>query len=216
MIQRCCSLWLKKIPSGYMTFLSYSSLCCQLSRSGVAGCTLDLRSGNFLFHCKVSYIKRCFAGEHRRKEVLLKQTCERCMMLRRHINVIPQTVGAWALVHFAPPGYSSLTDVHACIGSPYIALLSSACGGAIERNLPKNFSVRFLLLPQAGWWALWFLLDWTALAGSHVVTAKWTGLQLLIPVWCFLLNWNCWYPDNENWTCPQRAICKQVYFHTMS
>ena len=28
----------------------------------------------------------------------------------------------------------------ACIGLPYIALLSSTCGNAIERNSPKNFS----------------------------------------------------------------------------
>jgi hypothetical protein len=77
-------------------------------------------------------------------------------------------------------------------------LLSLACGDAIERNSPKNLSwgsCDFLLLlqPQAGWWALWFLLNLTALASSCV--AKWTGLQLLVHVWCLEkgLNCSCWF-----------------------
>jgi hypothetical protein len=38
------------------------------------------------------------------------------------------------------------SDTHV-IDLPYIALLSSACGDTIERNLPKNCSLMFWWLP---------------------------------------------------------------------
>jgi hypothetical protein len=142
----------------------------------------------------------------------------RHVMFRRNINTTPQKVGAQALVGFALPHYS------AYIGSPYIALLSSVCSDTLERNLPKNFSWGScgflpLLWPWARWQAWWFLLDWTDLAGSRVVTAKWTGLHLLVRVWyllrrqncscwfvAFTTGVNCWHPDNEDWPHPQRTV----------
>jgi hypothetical protein len=82
------------------------------------------------------------------KDVLLGHTGERmfcysrhmkeCMMFMRDVNVTPWTLLAPALVCFAPPPYTSL--FYACIGSPFIVLLSSSCSDAIERSLPKNFS----------------------------------------------------------------------------
>ncbi|EDL96774.1 rCG50883, isoform CRA_a [Rattus norvegicus] len=41
--------------------------------------------------------------------------------------------------------------------------------------------------------------------------AKWTGLELLIHDLVFATELNCGYPGNENWTCLQRTICRQVY-----
>jgi len=58
----------------------------------------------------------------------------------RSINLTPQTVGdePWALVCSTSPFFSKDT---ACIGSPYIALLSSTCDkAAMERSSPKNCS----------------------------------------------------------------------------
>jgi hypothetical protein len=40
-----------------------------------------------------------------------------------------------------------------------------------------------------------FFLDWTAIADSLVVSAEWTGLQLLIPVGVLLVDWTA---DNED------------------
>ena len=70
------------------------------------------------------------------------------------------------------------------------------CGDAKERNSPKNFlwgSCGFLLFLLWLWaclLALQFFLNWTDLAFSCVVTAKCSGLQLLIHIvcsWTFLL-----------------------------
>lgn len=85
----------------------------------------------------------------------------------------PQTVGAGALIRFVQPRYYSLmTAVY--IGSPYIALLSFACGDVIERNSLKT-SLRFLQLTVS-------FLDSAAVADLCVVSSKWTRLQLLICV----------------------------------
>ena len=56
------------------------------------------------------------------------------MMFRRNINITPDS-GNQALLRLVP-----LHCYHTCIGSPYIVLLSFACGDVIERNSPKNFS----------------------------------------------------------------------------
>jgi hypothetical protein len=53
-----------------------------------------------------------------------------------------------------------------------------------------------------------FLQDWTIAAGLCVVSAKRTGLQLLICILCLLLDWTA---DKEGWACPQRTIVKQVH-----
>jgi hypothetical protein len=92
---------------------------------------------------------------------------------------------------------------HTCIGLLYIESLGCFCGDVIGRNLLKNVpwgSCGFLPLPQtqAGWWASWFLLDWTAsLAGSCGKSAKGTGLQLPMGVWCLLVDWT---ENHEDWS----------------
>jgi hypothetical protein len=112
----------------------------------------------------------------------------------------------FALLHLA-----SHHQWHACIVSPYIALLSSACGDAIEICSPENFlwgSCGFLMLPwqpRACWplaslglssglnCSCWFLcgvcqVEWTTATGFCVLSAKKTGLQLLISIGCLLLD----------------------------
>lgn len=42
-----------------------------------------------------------------------------------------------------------------------------------------------------------FLLNWATTTDSCLVFANWTGLLLLICVWCFGLD--CRYPDNKDW-----------------
>ena len=64
----------------------------------------------------------------------------------------------------------------------------------LTENLTKELLVRFLrilLLPwtQTSLAASQNRLHSTALADSCVVSAQWTGLQELIPVWCLLGNW---------------------------
>lgn len=45
-------------------------------------------------------------------------------------------------------GTAGYSDRHGCV-CLYVELLSFTCGNFIERNSPKNFSVRFLGLPVA-------------------------------------------------------------------
>ena len=64
----------------------------------------------------------------------------------------------------------------------------------LTEKLTKELVVRFLrilLLPwtQTSLAASQIRLHSTALADSCVVSAQWTGLQELIPVWCLLGNW---------------------------
>jgi hypothetical protein len=69
-----------------------------------------LQSEKFWFLWKVNYVKYCFAGAHKQKDVCFAEadTGERVfsyskhvkghMMFRRNLNMTPQTVGARALV----------------------------------------------------------------------------------------------------------------------
>jgi hypothetical protein len=117
----------------------------------------------------------------------------------------PQTVETQALVHFTRPCSSSLATCHVSISFPYIEFPSFTSGDFIERNSPENSSwdsCGFLLLPQflANWRAWQSLLDWTALADSCVVSAEWTGLQLLV---CLLLDWT---ENNKDWNRPKELV----------
>jgi hypothetical protein len=132
------------------------------------------------FFLKVGYVKWCFAGAHRWKDVLLKQMWKNvflkhtqvkgCLAIAntwkdvwwRSINVTPQTEEERALVWFAPPHYSWLTT------SMYWLTLHWDYWYALvvtpERNSSKNFlwgSYGFLVLQwsQVSWWALWFPQD---------------------------------------------------------
>lgn len=75
-----------------------------------------------------------------------------------------------------------------------------------ERNSPKNFlwgSCSFLMLPwpQANWWTLKFLQDWTISAGSCMVSAYWEDWTAAADSYLvFAMGLNCWYPANEDWT----------------
>lgn len=44
--------------------------------------------------------------------------------------------------------------------------------------------------------ALWFVLDQTSTAALCLVLA---------------IELDCWYPNNNEWNCPQRTTSKQVY-----
>ena len=117
---------------------------------------------------------------------------------------------------------ASLWWWHACVGSPYTALLNFACSDFIERNSLTNFkwdSCSFLMILQTltHWQVSQFLLDWTPLlihiwcllvdwtaaAGLCVVCVKWTELQLLIHVWCLLVDWT---KNNKDWDCPPKKL----------
>ena len=78
----------------------------------------------------------------------------------------------------------------------------------LREELAKGFcGSLWLPQPQASWRALSFLLDWTSFAGSCMVTAKWLDYS------CWFACGVCyWYPDNKDWTCPQRTMSKQSHF----
>jgi len=62
-----------------------------------------------------------------------------CTMFRRNINMTPFTdSGGWRIGLLCSA--SLFFTKNTCFGPPYIALLSLACGDAIERNSPKNLS----------------------------------------------------------------------------
>ena len=153
-------------------------------------------------------MKECFPKEDISERMFYSsEHVKRHMMFRRNINMISQTVGTWTLICIAPPHYSS--QGHTCIILPYIPLMSSACGEDIERNWQKKFSwVSFSFLPLLRYWqALQFILDSIALVVSSVFSAKrtdWTSCTDSYLV--FATGLNCWYPDNEDWTCLQRTI----------
>ena len=124
----------------------------------------------------------------------------------------------WKLDHwFTLLRLTCLHWPHPCIGSPYSELLSFACGDIIEVKAPKNFlwdSLNFFLSFPCfhGLWLTgepWGFLDWTALADSCVVSAEWTGWQLLIHVWCLLVDW---LRAIKIGITPQRTVSKQVHF----
>jgi hypothetical protein len=93
-------------------------------------------------------------------------------------------------------------------GSPCNASLIFFTCDFIEKNKPKKLSWYFdcFLLPSA-YRAFQFLLDRASTTDSCLAFANWSGLQLRIHVWCFILG--CWYPDNEDWNCPQWTTLKQ-------
>lgn len=70
-----------------------------------------------------------------------------------------------------------------CIGSPYIVLLSSAWGDSIERN-SCGFCC-FCGLRLVGESCRFFWIELPLLV-SVLVSAKRTGLELLIHIWCLL------------------------------
>ena len=117
------------------------------------------------------------------------------MMFKRNIDMTPQMDDVSSILAvLAWPSQSSLMT---CIGSPSVALLSFTCGDFIEENSSKKFSrdpLASCCFLRLG--AIRFLLDRTALADSCVVSAKWTGLQLLVCVWCLLMDWT---EINRDW-----------------
>jgi len=83
---------------------------------------------------------------------------------------------------------------HTCIGSPYISVLSSAYGDAVERNSPKEPLVKFLWLLAASTTSgqLASLVFSSGLNCSCwfvcVVSGERTRFQLLVRIWCLLLD----------------------------
>jgi hypothetical protein len=92
--------------------------------------------------------------------------------------------------------------------------LTFDCHDFVERNTPENFSWYFgcfLSFPTDSCQldrASQFLLDLASATDPCLVFLYWTGLLLLICVWCFWLD--CWYPDNEDCYCLQRTTSKHV------
>ena len=102
-----------------------------------------------------------------------------CMTLRTNINMTPMTVGTRALVCFSLHCYSSLRMLW--IGLPYTAVLSSAYGDVSEKNFSWS-SCGFCGLRHVG-------MPWGFSLVVCVVSAERTRLQLLIYIWCLLLDW---------------------------
>ena len=147
-------------------------------------------------------------------------------LFRKNINM---THRQWKLEHwFALFRLARSRWQHVCIGSPYIALLSFACGDFTERNWSKNFL----------WGSCGFLpLQWSQPVGEPC-SFFWIELPLLVPVWYLPggLNFSCWFLCGVcpvAWTAaaglylvftsrlhweqlrlesPQRTISKQVHF----
>ena len=128
-----------------------------------------------------------------------------CTLFRRNVD-ISKAVGAQALVCFAPPRHSSMT---ACMYWFTLHYVVEVHLWALHRKKLTKELMRFLQFLAACWQAsCCFLLDWTALADSCVVSAEWTGLQLLIHVWCLIVDWT---ENNEGWNCPKELFLKPVH-----
>ena len=178
--------------------------------------------------CWGTQVKGCLAKANTWKADFLKQTqVKGCLDIANMWKdtwwrsiMTPWTVGDkhWALVWFALPHYSSL-----CIGSPYIALLSSTFGNAsIQRDSPKNCSWGSCgsLLPP--WPHLRLVGEnysylvsaspkgWTVAAGLCLVSAcleDWSAAAE--PYLVFATGLNC---CPGRWAHSQRTIAEQVHF----
>ena len=108
---------------------------------------------------QLCHVMFCWS-RHRREDVLLKQTHESCGEIRKNINMTTQTVW-WKLLH-------------------WFTLHCATCRDFVKNIPPKTFpsySGCFLLLlwtaaEPMDCRALWFLLNWTATAGSCLVFVK--------------------------------------------
>lgn len=143
----------------------------------------------------------------------LKITLERAYLFGAGISGTPQTSGFHSYIgipcnasivftwfHWALLG----TLLHCYALQPFAGLhysrLFFSHHGFIERNAPKNSwcSGCFLpfLLTHVDLMEPRFLLDQTTAADLCLVITNWTGLLLLIHVWCFAIGLYCSYSDN--------------------
>jgi hypothetical protein len=156
--------------------------------------------------CWSRHMRGCFA-ENRHVGFFWKLSCERqvmfcwnrCLrgyvMFRRNTDITPQGVRGWSCISSTCNTLLVFTDLP----------LSWLC----REKYIKELSVVFWLLLLTSLnsclfgWALQFLLDQDTATGSSSGFSNFTGLWLLICVWCFVLD--CWYPDSEDWIAPKKV-----------
>ena len=120
-----------------------------------------------------------------REDVLVKQTQVReCMVLRKSINMNPQSVGRGSGIGLSCSSTLVFTDD--AIGLPNTESFIFACCDFIEKSLPENFL----------WYSNSFLwLQRTLSDPEEPLGFFWIQLQLLILEWCLpgKLDWSCWF-----------------------
>ena len=138
-------------------------------------------------------------SRHGWKAILLWQTQERTGDVQKEHKYDRKDSGRVSFGYLDLPFWSSpMTRMHwvilHCIAELRLWWL-------YRKTLAKELSVRFLRLPfssadSGNWRATQFLLDWIVLVDSCVVSMEWIGRQLLICVWCLLVDW---IKDKEDW-----------------
>ena len=150
---------------------------------------------------KQAQVKECFAGAVSWKDVWW-----------RTINMTPQTVGKehwFGLLHLASC-YSVMTSMYwSTLHSIVVMLPLRETRPRTAHEVPVA-ACCFTASPQASWWALWFLQNWTTADGSCVVSACWDN-------WTeagdsYLVIATGLTADKEYWAHSQRTIAKQVHF----
>jgi hypothetical protein len=141
---------------------------------------------------KQTKVKRCFIIANTLKDTWCS------LMFRRNKNMTPQAGRAWELICFALPHYSLLMTHMYWYTLYRIAKL--CLWWCYREKHAKELLVRFLwilltLTTVSGWLAsLAISSGLNALAGSCMVFAERSELQLLIHIWCLLLDWTAGIP----------------------
>ena len=152
--------------------------------------------------------ERVFWWSRKLSEFLLSQTCDRMFFWLQTLERILEICKEYNTT-------DSKWHSHICLPFDSFLIFSDLPLSWLHRKKHiKEFLVVFYLLPTTFIdscqlsIALWFLHNWFTASDSCLVFANWTGLLLLICVWCFGLD--CWYPDNEDCYCLQRTTSKHV------
>ena len=135
---------------------------------------------------------------------------------RSNKNTAPQTVVTPALVCFVQPHYLLKTSILCldldCVAKFHLWWLQREICQRTSREVPVVSCCFYSLGPVSKPCGI-FRIELQLLVPVWCLLVKRTGLQLLIHIWCLLWDRpNCWYPDNEDWTHPQRTISKVDYF----
>jgi hypothetical protein len=157
---------------------------------------------------------RCFSGKCMVKgHVMFCWRGRGHVMFGKHISIAQQTeddalgLPCNSLLVFVGLHcwWSSLTTPLHCF-TLVSSLIFTCCGFMWYSGcfLLLLWAHAFVLISRASW----SLLDGATAIDLCLVFAEWTGLPLLIRVWCFVSGLNCWQWRLES---PQRTISKQVH-----
>jgi hypothetical protein len=149
---------------------------------------------------------------------LLEHTGERMFCWSRHMkgpvmkeyNCDPTQSGMSSehVVCFVLPCYSPLT------AGMYLFALHSCWDPLVVMPLLRETLQRTALEVSAAPWLVSLVVSSGLIHscwfrhGVCLLRLDWTGLQLLIRIWCLPRNWTA----DKDWACPKRAIVKQVHF----